>query len=162
MKTFLLLPVLLALVLAPVAARAADMKVEDDAIHKRHDEWVAAWNKHDAKALAAFWVADGDVINPMGRTAKGTAEIEKLFTDEHSGAMAGTTYSGKIVSIRRLGDVAIVDVDGEVTGMKDADGKEMPPFKHHVTWIATKKDGKWMAVCARAFCYQMNEDMADK
>lgn len=125
---------------------------EDSAIHRRHDEWVAAWNKHDPKVMASFFTADADLINPFGRHARGTAEIEKLFTDEHSGMMAGTTYAGTIESIRYLGEAAaIVDVAGEVRGMKGPDGATAPPFKHHVTWIAQKNAGKWVALGARAF-----------
>jgi uncharacterized protein (TIGR02246 family) len=145
----LLLPLLLALItISPARAQQSE---EDAAIRKRHDEWCEAWNKHDPKAMAAMWVADGDVINPHGRHAKGTAEIEKLFADEHTGALAGTTYSGTIESIRHIGDVAIIDVAGEITGMKTPDGQPAPVFKHHVTWIARKVDGKWMAEGARAF-----------
>ena len=149
----LLLPVLLVLLIV-LPARAHQQSEEDAAIRKRHDEWCEAWNKHDPKAMAAFWTADGDVINPFGRHAKGTAEIEKLFTEEQSGPMAGTTYSGTIESIRYIGEVAIVDVAGEIAGMKGPDGAAAAvPFKHHVTWIARKVDGKWMAEGARAFAY---------
>ncbi len=150
MKTLLLLPILLGLINTPTAR--ADQKEEDATIHQRHDEWAAAWNKHDPKLMAAFFVADGELINPFGRHAKGTAEIEKLFTDEHNSAMAGTTYAGMIENIRYIGkNVAIVDVSGEISGMKGPDGAAAPPFKHHVTWIAEKKAGKWMADGARAF-----------
>jgi len=38
-------------------------------------------------------------------------------------------------------------------GMKGADGTAMPAFKHHVTYIARKVDGKWMDEGARAFAY---------
>ena len=113
------------------------LPLEDAAIHHRHDEWAAAWNKNDPRLMAAFFVADGDLINPFGRHARGTAEIEKLFTDEHSGAMAGTTYAGTIESIRYLGENrAIVDVGAEIRGMRGPGGAATPPFKHHVTWIA--------------------------
>jgi uncharacterized protein (TIGR02246 family) len=148
----LFLPVLLALITVS-AARGQESSGDDAAINKRHDEWCAAWNKHDPKAMAAFWVADGDLINPFGRVCKGRDQIEKLFTEEQSGPMAGTTYSGTVQGIRHIGDVAIVDVDGEITGMKMADGTACPPFKHHVTWICRKVDGKWMAEGARAFAY---------
>jgi uncharacterized protein (TIGR02246 family) len=149
MKTSFLLPILLGLITLPTVR--ADQK-EDDAIHRRHDEWTAAWNKHDPKLMAAFFLADGDLINPFGRHAKGTEEIEKLFTDEQNGAMAGTTYSGTIEHIRYIGNnVAIVDVAGEVGGMKGPGGAAAPPNKQHVTWIAEKKGGKWMAAGARAF-----------
>jgi uncharacterized protein (TIGR02246 family) len=126
-------------------------KLEDAVILRRHDEWIAAWNKHDPKLLASFFVPEGDLINPFGRQARGTAEIEKLFTDEHTGIMAGTTYSGTIQNIRYVGENdAIVEVNGEVRGMKGPDGKPAPPFKHHVTWIAEKRNGKWLAHSARA------------
>jgi len=126
---------------------------EDAVIKNRHDEWSAAWNKHDPKLMAGFFVADGELVNPFGRHVKGTAEIQKLFTEEQAGPMAGTTYSGTISGIRYLANnIAIVDVDGQISGMK-ADGAVAPPFKHHVTWIAEKKDGKWMALGARAFAF---------
>jgi uncharacterized protein (TIGR02246 family) len=148
MKKLLLLTALLGMFALPAAQ--AGQKEDDAAIHQRHDEWTAAWNKHDAKLMASFWVADGDLINPFGRQAHGQAEIERLFTEEQTGMLAGTTYSGTIESIRYLAkNVAVVDVAGEISGMKGPDGTMAPPFKHHVTWIAEKKDGKWMAVCTR-------------
>lgn len=151
MKRLVLLPVLFGLIALPTAR--ADQKEEDAAIHKRNNEWIAAWNQHDAKLLASFWTADGDLINPWGRHATGPAEIEKLFTDEHTGtgSLVGSTYTGTIENIRYLGkNVAVVDVAGEVHMAKAADGTEPPPFKHHVTWVAEKQHGKWMAVATRA------------
>jgi uncharacterized protein (TIGR02246 family) len=153
MKKLLLLPVLFGLI-TPLTVRAADLHEEDAIIRQRHIEWCAAWNKHDPKLMAAFFIPDGDLINPFGRHARGTTEIEKLFTEEQTGAMAGTRYSGSVENIRYLGpNVAIVDVEGEVDGMKGPDGAAAPPFKHHVTWIAEKKGGKWMAHGARAFVF---------
>jgi len=150
LKPLLLLPVLLGFIALP-AVRAGE-KEEDAAIHRRHDEWAAAWGKHDPKLMAAFFVAGGDLINPFGRHARGTAEIEKLFADEHAGPMAGSTYAGTIESIRYLRkNVAIIDVAGEISGMKGPNGTPAPPFKHHVTWIAEKKGGTWVADGARAF-----------
>jgi uncharacterized protein (TIGR02246 family) len=138
--------------LAALPACRADQKDEDAAIHKRHDEWVAAWNKHDPNLMASFWTENGDLIDPFGKHAQGRQAVEKLFEGEHTGngVMVGTTYGGTIENIRYIGrNIAIVDVDAEVSGMKGSDGAAMPPFKHHVTWVAEKKDGKWMAVAAR-------------
>ena len=128
----------------------ADQAKDEDAIRKRHGEFMANWNKHDAKAMAAMWAEDGDLINPGGIHAKGPAEIEKFFTEEHSAVMKGTTYSGTITDIRFAApNVAVVDVDAVVTGMKAPDGTDAPPLKHHVTWVAVKKNRKWMALAAR-------------
>ena len=59
---------------------------EDSAREKEvravEDAFVAAWNKHDTKALAAGWAPDGDLINPFGRWAKGRAEVEKLLGEQ--------------------------------------------------------------------------------
>ncbi len=150
MKYVMLLAILIAVIANPTAR---GFQSEDDAaIRKQHESFIAAWNKHDPKLMAAFFAADGDLINPFGRHAKGMEAIEKLFAEEHAGPMAKSKYAGTIESIRYIGkDVAIVDVAGEITGMKGADGADAPPFKHHVTWIAHKNAGKWSAVGARAF-----------
>jgi uncharacterized protein (TIGR02246 family) len=158
MKKLLLCAVLLGITAIPVLSRAegpaarANQKDEDAVIQKRHDEWVAAWNSHDPKVMASFWLVNGDLIDPFGRHAQGRQAIEKLFEAEHTGTgvMVGTTYAGTVENIRYIGkNVAIVDVTAEVSGMKGPDGAAMPPFKHHVTWVAEKKNGKWMAFAAR-------------
>jgi uncharacterized protein (TIGR02246 family) len=128
------------------------LPLEDTAIQHRHDEWAAAWNKHDPKLMAARVVADGDLINPFGRHARGTAAIEMLFAEEQTGPMDGTSYAGTIENIHYLGDTAsIVDVAGGISGMKGPDGAALPPFKPRVTWITEKKAEKWMATGAPAF-----------
>jgi uncharacterized protein (TIGR02246 family) len=151
MKKLLLL---LSVLLVVLPGAHAGQKSEDAAIRQRHDEWSAAWNKHDPKLMASFFLLDADLINPFGRHAQGRGVIEQLFAQEQSGPMAGTTYSGTIESIRYMGkNIAIIDVAAEIAGMKSPDGAAAPPFKHHVTWIAEKKAGKWMAFGARAFAF---------
>jgi uncharacterized protein (TIGR02246 family) len=152
MKKLLLcaITIMFGLVLMP-AARAGQ-KEEDAAIRKRHEEWIAAWNKHDPKLMAAFWTADGDLIDPFGKQAQGPQAIEKFFEGEHTGngVMVGTTYAGTVDNVRLIDkDAAVVDVTAEVSGMKGADGVVKPPLKHHVTWVAKKTGGKWMAIAAR-------------
>ncbi len=127
---------------------------DEEAIQKRVDEFVAAWNKDDAKAMAAIWAPDGDLINPFGRVAKGRSEVEKLFTDEHTSFMQNTTYNVKNRSVRLIGsDAAVLDWDSDVVGMKAPDGSDLPPFAHHVTLVLAKKDGAWWVVCARPVTY---------
>src|ERR1043166_3583311 len=117
MKRLLVCAVLFGLVALPTAR--AGQKEEEAAIRKRHDEWVAAWNKHDPKLMASFWAEQGDLIDPFGKRAQGPEAIEKFFQGEHTGTgmMVGTTYSGTITDIRLIGrNVAVVDVDAEVSG----------------------------------------------
>ena len=98
MKKLLLCAVLLGLTILP--AVRADQKSEDAAIHKRYDEWVAAWNKHDPQLLASLWTENGDLINPFGKQAEGRQAVEKFFEAEQTGTgpMVGTTYVGAIAS----------------------------------------------------------------
>src|SRR4051794_29148112 len=46
---------------------------------RRAKDFVAAFNKGDARAVAAFWVPDGDYIDEGGRVTKGRAALEKLY-----------------------------------------------------------------------------------
>ncbi len=127
---------------------------DEEAIKERLEEFTAAWNKHDATAMADTWAPDGDLINPFGRVAKGRAEVQKLFTDEHASFMKGTTHKITSSSVRILGaDAAILDFDADVTGMKAPDGTDLPPFDVHVTTVMVKKDGKWWIVAAHPVQY---------
>jgi uncharacterized protein (TIGR02246 family) len=135
------------------AARGEDSAREKQ-VRAAGDAFAAAWNKDDAKVMAAGWAPDGDLINPFGRWAKGRSEIEKLFTDEHTTFMKGTTYTISNYMVRFPSPaIAVADWDGEITGMRGPDGKAMPAFKHHVVDVYAKKGNHWWIVAARALAY---------
>lgn len=118
-------------------------------LHARAEEFKAAWDRHDAKALAAFWAEDGDLINPFGRVAKGRAEVEKLFHDEQTTVMKSSTFNILSDSSREIAPgVAVADWDVEIAGVQGPGGA-MPPFKNHVTVVWVKKGGQWWAAAAR-------------
>lgn len=143
----LLVCAVLAALAVPVGAQD---KTAEDAIRKRLSEFAATWGKHDAKGLAAHWAPDGDLVNPWLRHARGRAEVEKLFADEHTTVFKSTTYAMKPAAIRFLGpDVALVDWDADIQGVTTPDGKPLP-LPHHVTLVMQKKDGQWWTVSARA------------
>lgn len=130
------------------------MEPREAAIRATDEAFAAAWNKHDAKAMAATWAKDGDLINPFGRVAKGRAEIETMIQDEHSKAMKQSTYSPGTISIRFIEpEIAFVETDVEISGITGADGSTAPPLKVHVNRVVQKKDGKWWTVTARPVIY---------
>lgn len=149
-----------ALVLAVCTPMVLTAASEDEsAVRQQCANFVAAWNKHDPKAMAAIWADDGDVINPFGRIASGRAEIEKLFTDEHNTVMHGTTYATESVDVRLLGPtVALVDWSSEITGMHNPTGVALPVFKHHVFSVFVKKDGQWKASAVRPYVFLPSSD----
>jgi uncharacterized protein (TIGR02246 family) len=60
----------------------ADQAADEAAIRKNAEAYVAAYNKHDAKALAAMWSPDAVYLDPStGETAVGREEIEKAFAE---------------------------------------------------------------------------------
>jgi uncharacterized protein (TIGR02246 family) len=152
------LSILAAAVFAAISmsALAADMKAIDakdkTAIEARMNEFVAAWNKHDSKAMAATWAENGDLVNPFGKTPKGRAEIEKLFAEEQGAAMKSSTYAIQSNTIREIRPgVAVADWEATVTGMTNPEGQALPAFPHRVTVLYVKEGGKWSAEAGRAY-----------
>lgn len=127
---------------------------DEDAIKAVVAEFGTAWGKHDPKAMTALYADDATILNPWGRVAKGKAEVEKLFTDEHVGASAplkDTTWTATIPMWRALGaNFAFADLDADMTGMKAPDGKAMSG-KHHLALVLAKKGNKWAIADARAY-----------
>jgi uncharacterized protein (TIGR02246 family) len=125
---------------------------DETAVRDHCASFVAAWNRHDPKAMAATWAVDGSLINPFGRAGENRAEIEKILTEEHNVAMRGTTYTAATVAVRFVAPtVAVTDWSSEITGMHDPTGAALPPFKHHVLAVVVKKDGQWTMQLVRAF-----------
>jgi uncharacterized protein (TIGR02246 family) len=124
---------------------------EDAPILKVHEDFAASWNKHDYKAMAAIFADDADLINPLGRVAKGKAEIEKLYQDEQTGAFKSSRFTSKCKDGVRIvkPDVAVVTCSFEVTDGRLPDGKAMPPLDGTYTATMIKAKGKWQVVAGR-------------
>jgi uncharacterized protein (TIGR02246 family) len=133
----------------PKTAGAEDQR----ALLKLEEDFAAAWNKGDYKAMAALWDDDGDLINPVGRVARGRAEIEKLFLADQTGPFKAThfTITCPATGIRMVkSDVAVVDCSWEVTGAKDAVSQARPPMTGLSSGVAMKSGGRWRWVAGRA------------
>jgi uncharacterized protein (TIGR02246 family) len=155
-KTKLLGMVLLATVMtsAGLAGRAAAASKDEDAIKARVAEFIDVFNKGDAKALAAFWVEDGSLVNPAGVAGKGPAEIEKVIAADLATILKDTKMEMKVVGYRAAGkDAAWVELEHTVTGAKGPDGKPLPPLTFHVPCLMVKKGKVWMTAEARPYAY---------
>jgi uncharacterized protein (TIGR02246 family) len=135
------------------AASAPTVKSNEEQIRDVADEFAAAWNKHDPTAMAYVWAADGDLINPFGRRARGLTEIQRLFQDEQNKDMKNSTFTIKSFSIRFIDStLALVDSDAEISGLTNPDGSAMT-IKPHVFNVMRKSGGKWWITAARAYNY---------
>jgi uncharacterized protein (TIGR02246 family) len=144
------------MVLLAVAAMVVSVSVasaaDEQAVKDQVAAFAAAWDKHDAAALASLRTEDGTLINPGGVVAKGRAEITKLLTREHATMFKGTTYKVADVTVQAVSDdVVVADVNATITGIKTPDGAAAPDYNHHVVWVMVKKDGKWLGAVARPY-----------
>ena len=75
----------------------------------------SAFNRGDAKALAACWTPGGDLVGFDGQRTEGRGQIEKRFA-EFLSANKGLKLDLSIVSIHLVGDsAAVVDAVAEVS-----------------------------------------------
>jgi len=118
---------------------------DEAAIRKILDARNDAYNKHDAKALAAAYAPDADLVTGTGRLVLGRAEIEKNYVENFSGVDRNAVVTTESSKIRFLtSDVAILDLQGVTTGRTDG------AVKTHATWVYVKRNGEWMVVAIRA------------
>jgi uncharacterized protein (TIGR02246 family) len=104
----------------------------------RRAAFIAAFNKGDAKAVAAFWVADGDYVDQVGREHKGREAIEKLY-EKVFAARKGAKLAIHITSSRAASSDVVLE-DG-ITEVTPADGG--PGTAARFTAVLVKKDGEW-------------------
>lgn len=102
---------------APVGSIAAEPKSDVTAAYAA---WDAAFNKGDAKAVAASYLPNGKVLPPTHEVASGPAAIEQFF----AGLQASGVTDHKLQLIEAGGDDKIVygTANWSAKG-KDKDGK---------------------------------------
>lgn len=132
--------------LAPVArAQSNSSDTESAAVRKVIDEFVGAFNTHDAHGWAAPFAEDGDFTNVTGLTKHGRKEVEERFKVLFAGPLKDAHRTATVRHIRFVKpDVAAVDAEWELAGSRAADGSENPVRKGIFTWVMVKQDGRWM------------------
>jgi uncharacterized protein (TIGR02246 family) len=105
---------------------------------KRAQEFIAAFNRGDAKAVAGFWTPTGEYTDQTGRKYQGREALLKLYARvfaENKGAkLAVTVTSARMVAP----EVALEEGLTEVT---PAEGG--PPSVAAFSAVLVKKDGEW-------------------
>lgn len=141
------------LILACIAvpALAADSPAPanfEQAIKDRSKDFDAAWNKHDAQAVASYYATTGDLVTESGDALSGRDAIQQALTDAFNGDLKNSTLTSTVASIRLIKpEVAIVDSDVE---LKTGEGD---PRKLHVVSVLVNEDGKWLTATTRAIQY---------
>ncbi len=118
---------------------AADQAADRAAIEKAIESYTAAFNAHDAQALAARWSPDAVYINPLtGSQVEGREAIEKEFEAILS-ELKETKLAVEVQSIQFISPG--VAVENGVAKLITADGQ---PQESTYTAIHVKRDGQWL------------------
>ena len=148
-KTVLVLAGTIGLTSLTSSITAADSDTQQTAaITDSAKAFVEAFHKGDAKAVAAFWMPDGDYVTEHGHIFKGRAAIENMYAELFA-ENKGLKLRIDIASIRfPTPDVAIEDGTSSVMV---ADGSA--PSRSRYNNVLTKKDGKWLLSSVREAAY---------
>jgi uncharacterized protein (TIGR02246 family) len=105
---------------------------------------VEAWNRYDARALAAVFAEDADFTNVFGMTVNGHAAIEALHAPLFKTMFKDSHLSVTEVRVRLIRpDVASADIRWTMTGARDPHGRPWPKREGLMNWIATRHDAGW-------------------
>jgi uncharacterized protein (TIGR02246 family) len=137
--------VLLWVVLAPVSALPATAQNADEteirAVATRQGE---AWSRHDAKAYAALFTEDCDVVNVVGWWWKGRKELERKLTPMFSSMFSESQLTITDVHVRFLSpDIALAHARWTMTGAHTPPGIPEPRAGLQ-TLVFTKVGGRWL------------------
>lgn len=132
----------------PSAAPWAQDDASDAAIRAIVADQVDAWNAGDGHAYARHVAVDVSFTNVFGMVMYGAAAFERRNAEILTTFYKGTTKHHVIRRIRFVApDVAIVDIDNEVRGVKAMPGGIVVPpdgvVKTQLMEVFVRREGRW-------------------
>lgn len=131
------------LLLVPLTAAALDAG-EREAIRSAVVQQADAWNAHDARAYAALFSEDCDVVNVVGWWWRGRAELEAKLTTAFGQAFRDSRLAFTDVTVRELAPgVALAHARWTMSGAKMPPG--MPEPKEGIQTLTLVRQGvRWL------------------
>lgn len=140
----------LALVLAAALAHADVPGSEADvaSIHAIVADLDEAWARADADRWASHYAPQAQFINILGMVMPDVPSMRARHHEIFTGVFAGSRHHGSVRSLRFLTpDVAIADVDIEVTGFKalppGARPTEPGVLRTRMRHVLQRLEGRW-------------------
>jgi uncharacterized protein (TIGR02246 family) len=122
--------------LADGEARKADEK--EQPAQGRRAAFIEAFNKGDAKAVAAFWMPDATYVDQAGREYKGREAIEQLY-EKVFAARKGAKLTIHVTSSKQVSPDVVLE-EG-ITEVAQAEGGLGTAARFSA--VLVKKDGEW-------------------
>jgi|SRR6516162_2977156 len=134
------------LIMAFISGTAgADQKGDDaairDVVQSRQQQ---AWNQHDAKAYAALFAENGDVVNVVGWWWRSRKEIENKLSDAFAFAFRESTLTITEADVRFLtSEIAVAHTRWTMSGARTP--PTIPEPRAGIqTLVLQKLGGNWM------------------
>jgi uncharacterized protein (TIGR02246 family) len=139
---------LLAITMLPLPAALAQDATSEAAIRAIIAEQVVAWNAGDGAGYAKHLAPDASFTNLFGMVMYGAPAFVARHKEILSTFYKGTRKQHVVRRIRFLTpDVAIVDIDNEVHGVKTMPGGILVPpdgvVKTQLMEVFARRDGQW-------------------
>jgi uncharacterized protein (TIGR02246 family) len=123
-------------------ATTGELSPDQQAIKKTAEAFVAAFNKGDAKAVAALWTQDGEMSVDGQTTTTGRAQIESTYV-EFFKQNAGVQISVHISSMRNLGPKMIIE-----KGVSEIMNDDSDNVVDTYTLVHVKQGEQWLIATA--------------
>jgi uncharacterized protein (TIGR02246 family) len=114
------------------------------AIRAASQDFIAAFERGDAKATAALWTEDGELVDGSGRVFTGRPAIEEEYARFYA-ANPGVKLRITVDAVRLLGNDAAIE-DGRAVLEPAPAGV---PTTGKYTAVHVKRDGKWLMTTVR-------------
>ncbi len=123
---------------------AGPQAAAQQAIRTLSDEFVAAFNQGDARAVAAQWALEGEYVDEAGQRFVGREAIQKEYADFFA-AHPGETIRITIDSLRLIGDTVAIE-DGRSSLTPPPAGA---PAGCRYSAVYVKVEGQWLLASVR-------------
>ena len=137
-----------------VTATGAFAQKTDPALDKFRTDFESAWQKGDAKAIAAMYTENAIVVDSDGEVTHGRAALAKAEAANFAGPFKGTIMTIKVgTSASVTPTVSVNEGSYTVTGGKGPDGKPMAVDGRYVNTLVKQGTG-WMIASTTTFAPQ--------
>jgi uncharacterized protein (TIGR02246 family) len=128
----------------PAAQTANAQTADEKAVRSTAEAFASAFDKGDAKAIAALWTPDCEYVDQTGRIFRGRDAIEKEYAAFFA-ANPGLKIEISISSIKIIGGHSAIE-DGTAV-VKKSDGAVVSRGSYTVMHL--KEQGKWLMASVR-------------
>ena len=112
--------------------------------------YVAAWDRADAAAIAAYFAPDGDFTNPTGFHAQGRADIAAFYAQAFAAGYAGSRGGLTLLRTRMVAPgVMLVDGEWSIRGARGPQGDARPGEQGLATAVLVQSGGVWRIAALR-------------